>query len=171
MKKIILDIETCGLESINDRIICIGIQDINEKIINSFSGEDEKIILIEFWKAIENCDEIITYCGNGFDIPFLVRRSLINNIKVSDNFRDKRIKFTDLKLVVDSFFMCYQHHHGKLHDWANVLGIKIQTENGSKMKEYYEKKEWDKIIDHCEEDILITKQLFERCLECNLVKK
>ena len=41
--------------------------------------------------------------------------------------------------IANSFFISYNRiEKGKLRDWANHMGIPVLTENGEKMKEYYE---------------------------------
>lgn len=173
--KFILDIETTTnlndkekFDYINNRVTCITLFNVENEFPISFYGEDETKILNQFWIAIGSSDEIITYCGDTFDIPFLVKRSLINNVKVSNNF--KKIKFIDLYKVTNSFFICYDKYlGGKLRDWAKIFNINIETENGSKMGEYYNNKDWKSIKSHCEEDVKITKLLYIRCKNCGLL--
>ena len=168
MTKYILDIETNGLDSIKDRITCITLLEINNDIPTSFYGENEKNILEQFWNSIKSAEEIIYFNGDGFDLPFLIKRSLINNVRISDNF--SKIKFIDLRKTVNSFFSSYnKYEKGSLNDWANILNIEIKTENGLKMLEFYEKKNWKAIREHCEEDVYISKLLYERCKNCNLL--
>ena len=80
MSEIILDIETDGLHSITNRITCISFMNIDNLEIKSFCGKDEKEILINFWNMFNENDTLVTYNGDGFDIPFIIKRSLILNI-------------------------------------------------------------------------------------------
>jgi len=159
-----LDIETIGLNPMEDRIICISISNIDSEAIKTIYGEDESVTLETFWNWIDNNEQVLTYNGDSFDIPFIITRSLINKVKI------KKLKNTDLRKVVTSFFTSYNKYaKGKLSDWATILNIEIKTEDGEKMKEFFENKEWSKIKEHCEEDIIITKALYKRCKECELI--
>ena len=104
MEYLFLDIETVPLE-INDefimrylmdkkltdaarslnphysRIIVIGLKYNNE--VRLLTG-DEKEILTQFWDFMKtNNSVIVTHNGYKFDIPFIIIRSMINNLRVS----------------------------------------------------------------------------------------
>ena len=80
--KFIIDLETAGLNSIEHRITCISILNIDTKKCQSFFGEDEKQILEQFFSSIENVDELIGFNSNSFDIPFIIKRALINKVRL-----------------------------------------------------------------------------------------
>ena len=161
----ILDIETSGLNAMENVISCICIK--NKEVITSFCGEDEKKILRNFWNAIPDSEELVGFNISGFDIPFIIRRSLINGIKI------KKIgKITDLRLFVNGFFYSYnKYEKGTLDDWCSVLNCPPKVENGLKMVEYYNSKEFDKIQEHCVYDIEVTEKLYNKCLECNIIQR
>jgi len=169
-KEMILDIETSGLDSIFNRITCISVlwTDEEKENIVSFYGESEKLLLQQFWIAIKSADVLIGFNSDSFDLPFIIKRSLINNVSISDNF--KNIKSFDLRRIVNSFFRSYSKYSKvSLRDWADVLLIDTKTEDGKAMVEYYNQKKWDKIKAHCEEDCMIIQKLYERIKSCNLV--
>jgi len=162
MTQIIIDIETNGLKSIENVISCISF--LKDGVLITFVGENEKEILTKFWNQIEIGDVLIGYNSDDFDLPFIIKRSIINIIKV------KRVISLDLRKKVNSFFTSYNKlDSGKLDDWAKILGMNDKPENGLKVIEYYENKEWSKIKEHCEYDVLITEKLLERCKECNIL--
>lgn len=49
-------------------------------------GMPEEKILEKFWQIVAQVDQVITFNGRGFDIPFLMLRSAQLNIKPSRNF-------------------------------------------------------------------------------------
>lgn len=158
----VLDIETTGLNSLTDKIICI----VTYKggVYTTYFEDDEKHMLEDFWFEYDG-ETVVGYNSDSFDIPFLYKRSIINNVKIK-----KIPKFIDLRKIVNSFYISYQKHEpGKLSDWAEVLGIPVKTEDGEKMIECNEKGDTRKIIEHCKEDTKITKALFERCVSCGLI--
>jgi len=159
----IIDIETAGLESLKHCITCISIN--KQNVLTSFINEDEKIILEQFWQSIEDGECFIGFNINEFDIPFLIRRSLIHKIKC------KKIgRVIDVRLLVNGFFYSYKKEEkGRLDDWCKILGLANKTEDGEKMIEYYYLKDFEKIKAHCEYDVKIVKALYERCEECGLI--
>ena len=58
MKKnsFIFDVETSGLVAIKDRITCISLLNINHDTPISFFGENESLLLKQFWTATTDCE-------------------------------------------------------------------------------------------------------------------
>lgn len=80
-----LDIETTGFNPKNSNIILIGISyEENEKYvveqIFANCADDEKDMLYEFVKRLQNFDLIVTYNGKSFDVPFTNIRMVRNKI-------------------------------------------------------------------------------------------
>jgi uncharacterized protein YprB with RNaseH-like and TPR domain len=165
MTKFIMDIETNGLNPIKNRIISISLLEISNSIPTTFYGEDEKRTLEQFWNCIRDCEGVITFNGDSFDLPFIIARSLIHQVKIR-----KDLKNLDLRKIVNSFWYSYEKHsNGTLRDWASILGFIVETEDGEKMIELYNKKNWKEIVFHNSEDVKITKLLHQRCLECGAI--
>lgn len=164
MCNVFYDIETTGLNSMSDRIISIAM--IREGQSYVFLDENESQILKQFWMNIFDKDTLIGFNSINFDFPFLIKRSLINNVRLKID-----LEHIDLRREVNSFLMNYDKYaKGKLSDWAKVLGIEVSTENGSQMPIRWEQKEFEYIRKHNLEDVQITKQLFERCVGIGLLK-
>lgn len=160
-KKIIFDIETTGLDSFNDRITCICLFIDNQ--VTSIWGPDEKKLLEDFWKKISDFDVLISFNGDSFDIPFLIKRSLINRV------RTKKIESLDLRKKCNGFWFSYNSkENGKLSDWAKVMGIEVATDSGASMRKYFIEEKWEEIEKHCKEDVTITSKLYELCKFCNV---
>jgi hypothetical protein len=73
--------------------------------------------------------------------------------------------------VLISFFTSYNKAvKGKLDDWAGVLeGCENKETDGKEMVEMAKRGEYKKIKEHCIADVKITKLLYERCKDCNLI--
>src|SRR3989338_4531322 len=76
------------LNPINSKAIAVGIRHLGKNKI--FFFENEKEMLEEFWKEWEKIKQIDQYSTQivgfsilNFDLPFLVSRSLINNVTIS----------------------------------------------------------------------------------------
>ena len=167
--KFVFDIETTGLAGIEDRITCISILDLSTKKITSFYGEDEKKIITDFWKEIGGVLEIYGYNSNSFDWPFLIQRTLIHNIPVCSSFH--KIKLTDLRLISTLFFTGYNRAvKGTLNQWNNHLFGKYKKVDGEEVIEAYKRGDWKTIKKHCEEDVIVTAELYKRLVNCGLIK-
>jgi len=164
--KLVVDLETLGLNPATDRILCVSFWRIgfdNSPIC--LIGASEERILKEFWNFVELADEIIGFNSKSFDWSFLLARSMIRGIKIPKNVL--QIKHTDLREVVYPY---NSYMKGKLQEFAKALNMTVNTENGQMMPIFYEAKEWEKIKAHCNEDIFATLKLYTRCKEIGLIK-
>ncbi len=161
-KNIFLDIETTGLVSVQDRITCISIRSNSET--KSFIDLDEKKMLMEFWENINEDDLLISFNGENFDIPFIIKRSIIHTVKI------KKIKSLDLRKVVNSWNLYKNiYEKGSLDIWYFILTGNKKTENGLKVIEYWNEGNLEEVKRHCEDDVMINELLYNRCLEVGLL--
>lgn len=162
---IIIDIETEGLHAITDKITCISCLNIVNGDVQSFVGADEKKLLEEFWDKYLDRLEVTTFNGESFDIPYIIKRSLINKIKMK-----KFGKSLDLRKSVNGFFYSYnKFEKGSLNDWSKILGLGEKTTDGLEMVKAAKEGNYQLIKEHCEEDVKLTYELYKRCVECNLI--
>jgi len=82
---ILLDIETTGLFPERDKVVIVGLLPLSgdaDGILQFFaeSAENEKDLLLRLVPHLEDCDVIVSFNGNSFDIPFLNRRLARNEI-------------------------------------------------------------------------------------------
>ena len=165
-KRIILDLETFGLEPQQDRILSIGVMNIETEEVKIFINIEESIILEEFWAYVADVTEFITFNGDSFDIPFLIKRSLINNVRISNLPKIH----SDLRKIVNGFWISYERFSkGALRDWATVFGITCETFAGNEMPALFVKGDFDAIVKHNTEDLMLTHKLYKRAEYCNLI--
>lgn len=82
LRQLILDIETTGLDATKARIIAIGC--LRESLdVQIFIHADEARLLQEFLAYLEavNPEVLLTYNGMAFDLPFIITRLNVLNIK------------------------------------------------------------------------------------------
>jgi len=162
-KNIIFDLETTGLDPLDSRIVCVSINEIGTNEIRTFIDIDEKKVLTDFWETVGKNSKLIGFNSEGFDIPFLIKRSLINKIKINS------FKSEDIRKTVNGFWYSYNSRSkGTLGDWAKILGMAVETDAGSAVPLLFAENKFDEIKMHCEEDIKITKKLYELCEFCNI---
>ena len=132
--------------------------------IKSFYSEDEKEILEKFIDTVCQLQaKNNKWCFTGhnikeFDIPFLCRRILINNISIPDCFNFQAMKPWDVP-VLDTLhlwrFGDYKHYTS-LKLLAATLGVPSPKNDidGSKVGEvYWNKKDLKRIAHYCQKDV------------------
>jgi uncharacterized protein YprB with RNaseH-like and TPR domain len=187
MKYLFLDIETLPLE-INDeyimrylmdkkltdnvrsldpnysKIILIGAKYENE--FKLFTGE-EKEILNEFWNFIKDKEIIVTHNGYKFDVPFIIIRSIINNVKIS-----KEINLNPWNMLksnhLDTMMIFSQNvfANARLRILAKLNKIEFEDEGvtGKDIERLFKEENFELIKEHCKKDIEILEKLFN--LKC-----
>ena len=165
MKALVFDISSEGLEPLQHRIVGITIKtELEEKI---FTDREETKVLVDFWKYLNdnNFEMIIGFNSEGFDVPFLLVRSVKYGLKMA-NVKDK---FMDLRKMIFGD----EHRKGKLQDFQNLLGIE-------KLKSGFAKSHmsllWDEKARHIEnlndlllQDVRITWELYLKMKEVGMI--
>jgi DNA polymerase elongation subunit (family B) len=167
-----------GIYAEFSRIICIsvGFFTLNSKKIESFRvksffGEDEKVLLNEFNSLLEdhfNQTDKNFLCGHNlreFDIPFLCRRMLINNIQLPRLLKLTGKRPWQIKHVLDTLdlwrFGDFKNYTS-LDLMANVFNIPSPKDDidGSQVHEvYWQTKDLDRIRKYCERDVATVARL------------
>jgi len=159
------------------KIVCVSVGyfvvkgDIRNFRVTSFFG-DEKKILRDFNNLLNNhfnqAQHIL--CGHNakeFDIPFLARRMIINQIPIPNKlnlFGKKPWEIPHLDTLELWKFGDYKHFTS-LKLMCKVLGIPSSKGDidGSQVGQvYYLEKDIDRIVTYCEKDTIAVAQIFLR---------
>lgn len=133
--------------------------------------ESEKQMLEEFWKKIIKFDTFVTFNGRGFDIPFLMIRSAINNIRPSKNLMINRysenqpINLKHIDLADQLGFYGAKDDRLGLHFWARAFGItssKLDELTGDKVTDYFRQGKCREIAKYCMRDVFVTLQIYKK---------
>ena len=175
----VVDIETCPIDlprylaieneeerrkllnPIDSKIIAIGVRYSSENKI--FLSENEKEILEKFWeewKKIKSTNSSAQACGFDilrFDIPFIISRSLINNVIISPFFMQQIV---DIKEKINAYR--YGKTRGKLKEYASLLGLRTLGFDGSQIPSLCQEKNWNKLKEYLANDLEITDELYKR---------
>jgi len=130
--KAIIDIETTGINSLNDRIVMIGYLPFRSKdkidpsnMVQIFTSDEKKILdtFINNMKS-ENIDTLIGWKIDRFDIPFIKARLLINGM------REELTYFRTYPIIIDiaeklSKEFTVNHSIPKMKDVCSGLNIDI----------------------------------------------
>jgi len=188
MDNLFLDIETAPLEIKDDfvirylmdkkltndsrsldpnysKVILIGIK-FNDELI--FFDGNEKDILNNFWEFIKDKNFlIITHNGYNFDIPFIIVRSMINNVKITRNINLNHWAMTNSNHI-DTMLIFSQNVFTnsslKVLSKLNNIDFKDDEILGKDVEKLYKENNFEKIKEHCENDIKILENLFN--LKC-----
>ena len=170
--RLIVDIETTSLDpSDNGRVVCICTHNLRTNENKSFFSLDEGEMLTKFWEYVGQCGkendagtQLVGFNVNSFDVPYLIHRSLVRAA------RTERFTVLDLRQVANAFFHSYNKFaKGDLAYWAKILGIEQETHSGKMVPGLFLEGKYDEIVKHCVEDVSLTKHLFKRIEQCNLL--
>lgn len=166
------------------KIVCISVgyfvnkQDIRNFRVTSFFGE-EPAILKDFNNLLNNHFNQAQHllCGHNikeFDIPFLARRMIINNITIPNKlnlFGKKPWEIPHLDTLELWKFGDYKHYTS-LKLMCKVLGIpspKGDIDGSQVGQVYYVDKDIDRIITYCEKDTIAVAQILLRLRQESLL--
>lgn len=159
------------------RIVCISAGffinkgDIRNFRVTSFFGTEKKI-LTDFSNLLDNHFNQPQHalCGHNakeFDIPFIARRMIINQIAIPQKlnlFGKKPWEILHLDTLELWKFGDFKHFTS-LKLLTKILGIPSPKGDidGSKVANvYYIEKDMDRIINYCEKDVIAVAQIFLR---------
>lgn len=162
------------------KIVCISVGYINDSEdkrqikLKSFYNDDEKVILQDFSNLINNHfnnPNLHSLCGHNikeFDIPFICRRMIINDITLPIILNVMGKKPWETKHLLDTMEMWKfgdYKNFTSLNLLANVLGIKSPKDDidGSMVgKVYWEEGNLERIKIYCEKDVRTVAQVYLR---------
>ena len=169
--------ERAGIWAEFGKIICISVgyftlkNDIRHFRVTSFFGEEKKI-LQDFSNLLNhhfNQPQHVL-CGHNakeFDLPFIARRMIINQIKLPEKlnlFGKKPWEVSHLDTLELWKFGDYKHFTS-LKLLTKILGVpspKDDIDGSEVAKVYYIEKDIDRIITYCEKDTIAVAQIFLR---------
>lgn len=169
------------------KVICISIgffytDKVNRTClrIKSIFGDDEKILLNEFVETLKkffNRKNRIQFAGHNireFDIPFLCRRMIINQIPLPSFMYLHGAKPWEISMTDTLQWWKFGDHKNyiSLHLLASVLDITTSKDDidGSMVQHvYYIEKDLQRIVRYCEKDIVVVAQVILRFKNLPLV--
>ena len=148
-------------------LVCIA-QDHGE--IVPIADEDERTLLGRVWNMLDdvtvaNFDSIIGFNSNHFDIPFLIRRSLVLGIKVPHVIMEDVFKYKPSILVdvMDTWRLGDRQLYISLEKLASVFGVET-LETDVKGADFF--KHWaedkDACIEYCKADVEATRDIAKK---------
>jgi len=170
--------ERAGIWAEFGKIICISVayftnvtQERNLRV-TSFSGDNEKQILIDFKQLLETHFNkpyhiLCAHNGKEFDFPYIARRMIVHQIELPAKlnlFGKKPWEVPHLDTMELWKFGDFKHY-SSLQLLTSILGIpspKDDIEGSHVAKVYYKDKDLDRIVSYCEKDTIAVAQLLIR---------
>ncbi len=145
-KEIVFDIETIGnIKEFNSlKVTVVSIYEYENDTYRSF-GEDE---LNQLWPILEKAERIIGYNSEHFDIPIL-NKYYMGDLTV--------IPHLDMLKVIKEM----SGSRYKLNDIAKATLQIEKSADGLQAMKWYEEGKIDEIKKYCEQDVKVTKELYE----------
>lgn len=179
--------EKAGIYAEFGKIICISCGIVHDKPhgkeirLKSFSGDDEKELLIEFAKLLNQHYNTVNHilCGHNakeFDFPFIARRMLIHGLDlpgVLDIAGKKPWEINHLDTMELWKFGDYKHYTS-LSLLCHVFRIptpKDDISGADVARVYYEDANLKRIVAYCQKDVVALIQLFLRMRNESLVEE
>ena len=145
-KEIVFDIETVGdiRDQASMKVTVVSVYQYETAIYRSFDEHE----LGDLWPVLEKAERLIGFNSAFFDVPIL------NRYYPGDLSRLPQLDI--LQVVKDSTGKRF-----KLNDLARATLQKEKSGHGLDAARWYEEGKIDEIKKYCEQDVLITKELYE----------
>jgi predicted PolB exonuclease-like 3'-5' exonuclease len=128
-----------------------------------YKGLPEKEMLQSFWKIIDVTDKVITFNGRNFDLPFLMIRSAMLNVKPTKNLIKGRYDTKAHIDLLEQFTFYGLTRKFNLDFYCQAFGIespKTKAISGMEIKNLYEAGKLKEIASYCARDIYATYELY-----------
>ncbi|MBI5135474.1 ribonuclease H-like domain-containing protein [Candidatus Uhrbacteria bacterium] len=137
----------------------------------TFKCMSEKDMLALFWKGVLQYQEIVTFNGRCFDLPFLMIRSAIHGVRVSKDFMNNRYLSSQksgarhVDLLEQLTFNGAVRRKSNLHLWCRAFGIASPKEEGitgNDVKRLFQQGRYLDIARYNTRDLVATRELYRR---------
>jgi len=178
-----------GFSPLTGSIVAIGLYDLERRQgavyyagagteVDERDGEyvlkqrSEQQMLQEFWEGARSYDTFVTFNGRCFDVPFLVHRSAIHNLRATKNLmqgrypsQQKSVRHVDLQDEL-TFYGAMQRK-GNLHLFCRAYGIESPKRadlGGDDVATLFLQKKFREIARYNARDVVATTELYKHYL-------
>lgn len=131
---------------------------------------DEKGIIEHFWDVARHYKTFVSFNGRGFDVPYLMIRAAIHNIRPTMNLMTNRYLglqrgCTHVDIQDQLTFYGSMYPRPNLHFVTTAFGIKSPKQGdiaGKDVPQAFKDKRYKEIAQYCMADVVATKELYEK---------
>lgn len=156
-----------GLHAEFGQIVCISVGYMEGEQVHTKSlVGSEQTILIDLGIMMKRQYKIVGHNILDFDLPFIQRRYVINDLKVPQSIQTSGKKPWDLEAMIGDTMVMWSGTQWKYRVSLNVLcellGVKSPKGDmdGSKVGEAFYNGEIDRIVKYCEGDVVATAKVY-----------
>ncbi|HED38221.1 MAG TPA: 3'-5' exonuclease, partial [Ignavibacteria bacterium] len=129
-----------------------------------YEEKSENDIINLFWEYVSKCEQIITFNGRNFDLPFLILRSALPKIKPTRYLIGSRYNNKNHIDLLDKFTLYGLVRRFNIDFYCKAFGIqspKSKGISGMDVKELYNAGRIEDIAIYCGEDVRATYELYK----------
>ncbi len=178
-----------GFSPLTGFVVAIGVYDLErqkgavyfqgggnktEMVVGDFTHKErnEAVMLAEFWEGARHYDTFVTFNGRGFDVPFLVHRSVALGVAPSRNLLEGRYPSQQrtcrhIDLQDEQTFYGAMTRRPSLHLFCRAYGIDSPKGevSGDEVADLYKQGQYQTIAEYNQRDVLATTALYQRWRE------
>lgn len=150
------------------QIFCIGYA-LNDQKIDIIKGSEVEI-LNNWWQLAEKADLFIGHNIMDFDLRFIYKRSIVNNIKPSAkhlNLSFARYRSFPIFDTMREWEKWNTTSFIKLDTLAKALGLQSSKDggiDGSKVYDHYLNNKFEEIYNYCARDVKLTREVYKKMI-------
>lgn len=144
------------------RIVCIGLLEFSDQMearsAVAWFGANERELLSQFWARLakDRPALFITHNGLGFDLPFIKKRSIINQVKPSLDINLAKFRTEPVYDTMAIWSNWDTRGWVKLDVLARALQVDTKSGSGEQVAEMWEKRQGRELARYCLQDTYVT---------------
>ncbi|HBR48547.1 MAG TPA: hypothetical protein DEA71_00535 [Nitrospira sp.] len=150
------------------RIVCIGLLEFSDQMearsAIAWYGANERELLRQFWARLaqDRPTLYITHNGLGFDLPFIKKRSIINQVKPSVEINLAKFRTEPVYDTMAIWSNWDTRGWVKLDVLARALQVDTKSGSGEQVAEMWEKRQGRELAQYCLQDTYVTYACYSR---------
>ncbi len=144
------------------RIVCIGMLEFSDQLearsAVAWYGANERELLRQFWSRLaqDRPTLYITHNGLGFDLPFLKKRSIVNQVKPGIEITLAKFRTEPVYDTMAIWSNWDTRGWVKLDVLARALQVETKSGSGEQVAEMWEKRQGRELAQYCLQDTYVT---------------
>ncbi|MFH1366755.1 MAG: ribonuclease H-like domain-containing protein [Patescibacteria group bacterium] len=154
-----------ALDGSYGRILCLGYLKEPEMSKAEVLVGEEKEILKKFWEMASNVSLFIGHNVMDFDLQFIYKRSIVNQIKPTLWLSFARYRNNPIYDTMKEWERWSMSSSISLDELAKILGFESSKSgglDGSRVFEYYQKGKLKEIYKYCQADVEVTRKIYHK---------